>query len=83
MMASKSQVNPFTVEKSSVRGFRSFQCHSELYRVASRRLRLTHLMELVVAWSSLMDYGLDAFGRKQKGKGVYQFVHKYGVNVDG
>ncbi|XP_072954388.1 photosystem II 10 kDa polypeptide, chloroplastic-like [Typha angustifolia] len=27
--------------------------------------------------------GLDASGRKQKGKGVYQFVDKYGANVDG
>ncbi|XP_068657569.1 photosystem II 10 kDa polypeptide, chloroplastic-like [Aristolochia californica] len=27
--------------------------------------------------------GLDASGRKGKGKGVYQFVNKYGANVDG
>eukprot|EP00244_Chara_vulgaris_P005791 TRINITY_DN2238_c0_g1_i1.p1 TRINITY_DN2238_c0_g1~~TRINITY_DN2238_c0_g1_i1.p1 ORF type:complete len:153 (+),score=34.23 TRINITY_DN2238_c0_g1_i1:79-537(+) len=27
--------------------------------------------------------GLDASGRKQKGKGVYQFTNKYGANVDG
>ncbi|XP_078437381.1 photosystem II subunit R [Wolffia australiana] len=27
--------------------------------------------------------GLDASGRKMKGKGVYQFVDKYGANVDG
>ncbi|OCR48594.1 hypothetical protein QH74_25845 [Klebsiella pneumoniae] len=27
--------------------------------------------------------GKDASGRKQKGKGVYQFVDKYGANVDG
>ena len=27
--------------------------------------------------------GLDASGRKPKGKGVYQFVDKYGANVDG
>ncbi|WP_175282718.1 photosystem II protein PsbR, partial [Klebsiella pneumoniae] len=27
--------------------------------------------------------GVDASGRKQKGKGVYQFVDKYGANVDG
>ncbi|PKA63989.1 Photosystem II 10 kDa polypeptide, chloroplastic [Apostasia shenzhenica] len=26
---------------------------------------------------------LDASGRKAKGKGVYQFVDKYGANVDG
>ena len=31
---------------------------------------------------SLRD-GLDASGRKGKGKGVYQFVDKYGANVDG
>ncbi|GMP64814.1 hypothetical protein CsSME_00025907 [Camellia sinensis var. sinensis] len=31
---------------------------------------------------SLAD-GLDASGRKAKGKGVYQFVDKYGANVDG
>ncbi|XP_071702260.1 photosystem II 10 kDa polypeptide, chloroplastic-like [Rutidosis leptorrhynchoides] len=27
--------------------------------------------------------GKDASGRKPKGKGVYQFVDKYGANVDG
>ena len=27
--------------------------------------------------------GLDASGRKPKGKGVYQFTDKYGANVDG
>lgn len=27
--------------------------------------------------------GIDVGGRKFKGKGVYQFVNKYGVNVDG
>eukprot|EP00252_Welwitschia_mirabilis_P004784 TRINITY_DN1508_c0_g1_i1.p1 TRINITY_DN1508_c0_g1~~TRINITY_DN1508_c0_g1_i1.p1 ORF type:complete len:160 (-),score=28.18 TRINITY_DN1508_c0_g1_i1:205-630(-) len=27
--------------------------------------------------------GVDAGGRKAKGKGVYQFVNKYGANVDG
>ena len=27
--------------------------------------------------------GVDASGRKLKGKGVYQFVDKYGANVDG
>ncbi|KAG9450506.1 hypothetical protein H6P81_010471 [Aristolochia fimbriata] len=31
---------------------------------------------------SLKD-GLDSSGRKPKGKGVYQFVDKYGANVDG
>ncbi|KAL2937512.1 IWF1': Non-specific lipid-transfer protein [Bienertia sinuspersici] len=27
--------------------------------------------------------GVDSSGRKPKGKGVYQFVEKYGANVDG
>ncbi|XP_038991017.1 photosystem II 10 kDa polypeptide, chloroplastic-like [Hibiscus syriacus] len=27
--------------------------------------------------------GVDASGRRAKGKGVYQFVKKYGANVDG
>ena len=27
--------------------------------------------------------GVDASGRKAKGKGVYQFTNKYGANVDG
>ncbi|KAK3426847.1 hypothetical protein EUGRSUZ_F03186 [Eucalyptus grandis] len=27
--------------------------------------------------------GLDASGRKPKGKGVYQYTDKYGANVDG
>ncbi|KAG9444642.1 hypothetical protein H6P81_015982 [Aristolochia fimbriata] len=31
---------------------------------------------------SLKD-GLDASGRKPKGKGVYQFVDKYGANING
>ncbi len=27
--------------------------------------------------------GVDALGKTPKGKGVYQFVKKYGANVDG
>ncbi|XP_073002993.1 photosystem II 10 kDa polypeptide, chloroplastic-like [Typha latifolia] len=30
-----------------------------------------------------LSSGVDASGRKAKGKGVYQFVDKYGANVDG
>ena len=30
-----------------------------------------------------LPQGLDASGRRAKGKGVYQFVDKYGANVDG
>ncbi|GAB2220658.1 hypothetical protein Droror1_Dr00008321 [Drosera rotundifolia] len=30
-----------------------------------------------------LENGVDASGRKAKGKGVYQFVDKYGANVDG
>ncbi|KAF3325702.1 Photosystem II polypeptide [Carex littledalei] len=30
-----------------------------------------------------LSYDKDASGRKTKGKGVYQFVNKYGANVDG
>ncbi|KAJ3693565.1 hypothetical protein LUZ60_009045 [Juncus effusus] len=29
------------------------------------------------------EKGVDAGGRKPKGKGVYQFADKYGANVDG
>ncbi|KAJ8631373.1 hypothetical protein MRB53_024696 [Persea americana] len=31
----------------------------------------------------ILKDGLDASGRRAKGKGVYQFVDKYGANVDG
>ncbi|XP_059277386.1 photosystem II 10 kDa polypeptide, chloroplastic-like [Lycium ferocissimum] len=30
-----------------------------------------------------LEDGVDASGRPAKGKGVYQFVNKYGANVDG
>ncbi|GMP51843.1 hypothetical protein CsSME_00017914 [Camellia sinensis var. sinensis] len=64
--------SPFTVEKTAVRGLPS------LARTSSLRIQASGIN----GGMDLTD-GLDASGRKGKGKGVYQFVDKYGANVDG
>ncbi|KAL3734027.1 hypothetical protein ACJRO7_023387 [Eucalyptus globulus] len=78
---------PFAVERSSsARGLPSLAriVSSKSRPAVARRSRPTSLMGLscVNGGMSLQD-GVDASGRKGKGKGVYQFVDKYGANVDG
>ncbi|OAY54538.1 hypothetical protein MANES_03G082900v8 [Manihot esculenta] len=63
---------PFSFEKSSVKGLPTL----------SRRSFRVEASGGINGGMNLRD-GLDASGRKAKGKGVYQFVDKYGANVDG
>ncbi|KAI4323158.1 hypothetical protein L6164_022787 [Bauhinia variegata] len=73
----------FTVEKSAARGLPSLSRSSASFKVvASGKKVKTDKPYGINGGMSLRD-GLDASGRKGKGKGVYQFVDKYGANVDG
>ncbi|KAK3033087.1 hypothetical protein RJ639_036446 [Escallonia herrerae] len=64
--------SPFTLEKTAVRGLPS------LAKTSSFKVQASG----TGGGMDLRD-GKDASGRKPKGKGVYQFVDKYGANVDG
>ncbi|KAK4484899.1 hypothetical protein RD792_007500 [Penstemon davidsonii] len=77
------KASPFTVEKSAVRGLPS------LARTTSFRVQASGVKKIKTdkpygpgGGMDLKD-GVDASGRKPRGKGVYQFVDKYGANVDG
>ncbi|WP_411024804.1 photosystem II protein PsbR, partial [Salmonella sp. s57610] len=74
----------FTVERAtSARGLPSLARTSSLKVQARAKKKLkTDTPYGINGGMSLRD-GLDASGRKGKGKGVYQFVDKYGANVDG
>ena len=72
----------FTVEKTAVRGLPSLARTSSLRIQASGKKIKTNKPFGINGGMDLTD-GLDASGRKGKGKGVYQFVDKYGANVDG
>ncbi|CAK8534792.1 unnamed protein product [Lathyrus sativus] len=82
VMASLSlKPTPFTVQKSSVKGLPSI---SRPFRIVASGVKKIKT-DTPYGTGGGMDLpnGLDASGRKQKGKGVYQFVDKYGANVDG
>ncbi|CAL5392223.1 unnamed protein product [Camellia sinensis] len=74
--------SPFTVKKTAVRGLPSLARTSSLRIQASGKKIKTNKPFGINGGMDLTD-GLDASGRKGKGKGVYQFVDKYGANVDG
>ncbi|KAB1216962.1 Photosystem II 10 kDa polypeptide, chloroplastic [Morella rubra] len=83
VMASVSlKPSPFTVEKSAVRGLPSVARTSSFKVKASGKKINTPRPYGISGGMDLRD-GVDASGRKAKGKGVYQFVDKYGANVDG
>ncbi|KAJ8898639.1 hypothetical protein K2173_011954 [Erythroxylum novogranatense] len=69
----------FTVEKSSSPSLpkKSFKV------VASGGKKIKTDKPYGINGGMKLREGLDASGRKGKGKGVYQFVDKYGANVDG
>ncbi|KAF9667018.1 hypothetical protein SADUNF_Sadunf16G0289200 [Salix dunnii] len=86
VMASSMSLKPapFTVKKpSSVRGLPTLARRSS-FKVEASRVRKTKT-DQPYGINGGMDLreGVDASGRKGKGKGVYQFVDKYGANVDG
>ncbi|KAL3508285.1 hypothetical protein ACH5RR_027686 [Cinchona calisaya] len=73
----------FTVEKSAVRGLPSLSRTSSLRVQASKGKKIKTDQPYGISGGMDLRGGLDASGRKPKGKGVYQFVDKYGANVDG
>ncbi|KAB2601963.1 photosystem II 10 kDa polypeptide [Pyrus ussuriensis x Pyrus communis] len=84
----KAQVHlkpsPFTVEKSAVRGLPSLSRSSASFKVqASGVKKIKTATPYGTGGGMDLRNGVDASGRKPTGKGVYQFVDKYGANVDG
>ncbi|XP_031281384.1 photosystem II 10 kDa polypeptide, chloroplastic [Pistacia vera] len=74
---------PFTVEKSAVRGLPSLARTTPFKIVASGGKKIKTNKPYGVNGGMDLRDGVDASGRKARGKGVYQFVDKYGANVDG
>ncbi|XP_030525368.1 photosystem II 10 kDa polypeptide, chloroplastic [Rhodamnia argentea] len=76
---------PFTAARSSgARGLPSLARTSSSFRVqASGGKKIKTDKPYGTGGGMDLRDGLDASGRKPKGKGVYQFVDKYGANVDG
>ncbi|XP_027064513.1 photosystem II 10 kDa polypeptide, chloroplastic [Coffea arabica] len=73
----------FTAEKSAVRGLPSLARTSSSFRVQAKGKKIKTDKPYGINGGMTLREGLDASGRKGKGKGVYQFVDRYGANVDG
>nr|AAN60205.1 photosystem II 10 kDa protein [Xerophyta humilis] len=85
-MMSSLALKPATpvFERSSVKGLPSLVRSSSSFKVqASGGKKIKTATPYGPGGGMNLPAGLDASGRKQKGKGVYQFVDKYGANVDG
>ncbi|KAL0407072.1 UNVERIFIED_CONTAM: Photosystem II polypeptide, chloroplastic [Sesamum latifolium] len=74
---------PFTAEKSAVRGLPSLARTTRFRVVASGGKKIKTDKPFGIGGGMELRNGVDASGRKPRGKGVYQFVDKYGANVDG
>ncbi|OMO65833.1 Photosystem II PsbR [Corchorus capsularis] len=85
VMASSITLKPsFTLKKSSVKGVPSLARSPKVFKVlASGGKKIKTDKPYGINGGMALRDGLDASGRKGKGKGVYQFVDKYGANVDG
>ncbi|KAL2473181.1 Photosystem II 10 kDa polypeptide [Forsythia ovata] len=75
--------SPFTFEKVAVRGLPSLARTSSFKVEASGGKKIKTDKPYGINGGMALREGSDASGRKAKGKGVYQFVDKYGANVDG
>ncbi|CAA3024060.1 photosystem II 10 kDa polypeptide, chloroplastic-like [Olea europaea var. sylvestris] len=77
--------SPFTFEKVAPRGrgLPSLARTSSFKVEASGGKKIRTDKPFGINGGMALADGLDASGRKGKGKGVYQFVDKYGANVDG
>ncbi|WCJ32397.1 Photosystem II 10 kDa polypeptide chloroplastic [Euphorbia peplus] len=72
----------FSVPKTGVRGLPSLPAKS--FRVqASGIKKIKTDTPYGTGGGMNLRNGVDASGRKPTGKGVYQYVDKYGANVDG
>ncbi|EOY13830.1 hypothetical protein QUC31_002461 [Theobroma cacao] len=84
VMASSVSLKPcFSVEKSGVRGVPSLARAPSSFKVEAKGGKIKTDKPYGINGGMSLRGGLDASGRKGKGKGVYQFVDKYGANVDG
>ncbi|KAH0706536.1 hypothetical protein KY285_011067 [Solanum tuberosum] len=81
MMMSSFSLKPslLRVEKASI----ARPSNSKLIVKASGGKKITTNKPYGINGGLNLQDGVDASGRKAKGKGVYQFVKKYGANVDG
>ncbi len=70
--------SPFRVERSAVRGLPSLARTSSSFRVEASgvKKKIKTDKPYGIGGGMKLDGGLDASGRKGKGKGVYQFVDK-------
>ncbi|KAK8482612.1 hypothetical protein V6N13_074936 [Hibiscus sabdariffa] len=85
VMASSVSLKPcFSVERSGARGLPSLARSPSSFKVqASGGKKIKTDKPFGINGGMSLRDGTDASGRKGKGKGVYQFVDKYGANVDG
>ncbi|MGD7361334.1 photosystem II protein PsbR, partial [Ralstonia pseudosolanacearum] len=83
MMSLKPSSPLINKSSTSVRGVPSL-ARSTSFRVeASGGKKIKTDKPYGIAGGMELKDGVDASGRKAKGKGVYQFTNKYGANVDG
>ncbi|CAA2987703.1 photosystem II 10 kDa polypeptide, chloroplastic [Olea europaea subsp. europaea] len=75
--------SPFTIERTAMRGLQSLARTSHLRVEASGCKKIKTEKPYGINGGMALRDGLDASSRKPKEKGVYQFVDKYGANVDG
>ncbi|KAG8386594.1 hypothetical protein BUALT_Bualt03G0164500 [Buddleja alternifolia] len=76
--------SPFAVDRSAaVRGLPSLARTTTLRVQASGGKKIKTDKPFGIGGGMDLRDGKDASGRKPTGKGVYQFVDKYGANVDG
>ncbi|OVA13088.1 Photosystem II PsbR [Macleaya cordata] len=69
---------------ANIKGIPSLTRHSSSFRVnASGVKKIKTDTPYGTGGGMNLKDGVDASGRKGKGKGVYQFTDKYGANVDG
>jgi len=84
-MASSLSLKPsaFSLEKSSVKGLPSLSRKPSSFRVVASGKKIKTDTPYGPGGGMKLRDGVDASGRKATGKGVYQYVDKYGANVDG
>ncbi|XP_058071617.1 photosystem II 10 kDa polypeptide, chloroplastic-like [Magnolia sinica] len=76
--------SPFLEKSSAVKGIPSLARPTSSFKVqASGVKKIKTDRPYGTGGGMSLRNGLDASGRKPKGKGVYQFTDKYGANVDG
>ncbi|KAE8701517.1 Photosystem II 10 kDa polypeptide [Hibiscus syriacus] len=84
VMASSVSLKPsFRVERSGVRDLPSLARAPSSFKVEASGGKIKTDKPYGINGGMNLRDGLDASGRKGKGKGVYQYTDKYGANVDG